>query len=166
MQTVHDGLKGLKSLFSSPKPVQKKLFNSSVQGSSIDIDSGVSSEGEFLCADCDKKFSTNEGAMHHMCNIHDKTSGVAEVNDVVESTETNDELFINEREENDGGDEPAEDVVNSDTEEIAMAEELERFAKLAETVSLQGSKCQSCAKGKEVNRDLSKGKADLPSKIR
>ena len=45
------------------------------------------------------------------------------------------------------------EVVNEDDEnadELCMAEELERFAKLAETVSYIGSKCHDCEQRKEA----------------
>ena len=102
MQSVHDGLKGLKGLFSSPKPLQqKKLFNTiekATHGSSTDpvTNAQITSEGDFLCADCDEKFTSNELAMNHICNIHDKTD-VAEETDVVENTETNDDMLNSER---------------------------------------------------------------------
>ena len=81
MMTVHDGLKVIKSLFSSPKAVQqqKKRCNAKVL-----------SEGEFVCADCKKQFTTNESVMNHTCNAHNK-SHVVEENDMVEGTKTRDE---------------------------------------------------------------------------
>ena len=150
MMTVHDGLKGIKSLFSSPKAAQQQKKHCNAK---------VLSEGEFVCADCSKKFTNNESVMNHTCNAHDKDN-VVEENDVVESTETNDDLENTEHGEKEVVDDESVntehadiEVVNEDDEnadELCMAEELERFAKLAETVSYIGSKCHDCEQRKEA----------------
>ena len=157
MTTVHDGLKGIKSLFSSPKAVQqqKKRCNEKIV-----------SEGEFVCADCNKKFTTNESVMNHTCNAHNDTD-VVDTNDVVEGTKNQEELVNTERVEEEvvndelvntdhverdksNTDNFEAEEVEEDADEISMAEELERFAKLAETVSYIGSKCHDCGQRKEA----------------
>ena len=148
MLTLHDGLKGIKSLFSSPKPMQQQqqqrrrsnTVESAVQGnSSGQVDNPTeSSEGDFLCADCEKKFSSNDAAMNHTCNAHDNTSKV-------DSTEITDELEIIDREVPIEDDQTAEDVGD-----VILAEELERFAKLAETLTITGSKCHDCTRLKQI----------------
>ena len=84
-----------------------------------------------------------------MCTVHDKTNN-GEETDVVENTENFNDVLNSEQGTDKMVDEPLEEVEDNDEGEIAMAEELERFAKLAETVSFMGSKCQDCSTGKQV----------------
>ena len=105
----------------------------SIQGNSagqVNVREEVS-EADFLCGQCDKRFDTNTQASNHMKDKHDKTHVVA-TNNVSADTETTHNVSNSDNVSNLWV-EPSEIIDN-----VTLAEELERIAKIVETVAISG----------------------------
>ena len=86
VKTIHDGIVGLKNLFSTPKSLanKKRLFTSvpnlSTQGNSAGQvnDLKVVSEGTFICGACDEEFPNEDEMANHISNDHDNATAANE----------------------------------------------------------------------------------------
>ena len=133
----------------------------SIQGNSegfVNVQEVVS-EADFLCGQCNKRFETNTQAKNHMNNKHDKAV-VAEANDVSDDTEITNNVSNNDKGNNDLWVEPAEI-----TNDVILAEELERIAIIAQNAVISGSNCDECKKVNEVVDHKEKVIKDQDNKI-